>query len=243
MIESPIKLTPSGLALYNGWHEGNHLRIWVGIHPTELDAQRILAQHSEVHMMLSIIRQAREQNKPANEVAEPWNNGRGIAALYYFHTLLITQAFPRFGFAHETELMKMPSSWSVEVTKGYEEIADLFKDCDHTNGVGVPAKWPPSWISPQEKIADLMDLQLRWAKESKHVELSRSIERYGKYEGGKPSGERTDPSSIATDVIQRYHDHREARRLVLAARAATPPVEPPAEDEMTRIKRSLGVDS
>lgn len=223
MNEPTIKLTPTGLALYNGWTDRNYMRVWIGVHPMELDNQRLLAQHNEVHMMIGTIRNALDTGSNPGELCNGWTDAKGLAALFYFHNLLCGPCFNRLGYNHKSDLTISTKLIQIRMG-GYDEIDDLYVN-GHHNGLGTPLKWPPKWISLKQKIADLMDLQIRWADESKIVELRRSIERYGGYVGGQLSGSRTKVEDVPDEYEARFLEHKQKRAEKLALTTEQKPVD------------------
>lgn len=182
------------------------MRIWYGVHPSELDNQRLLAQHNEIHALYGTIRNSRALGKLTSELCLSWGDDRGIAALVYFHDLISGPCFNRFCWNHQSPLN---SNYDMEnaAANGKAHLDHLLDPTTNS-----PKMWPPNWITPKQRISDLMDLQIRWANEAKNVELSRSIERYGLHENGLLSGSQTRSESVTDAEVERFLAHRALRR-------------------------------
>lgn len=168
------------------------MRVWL-VHPSELDTQRIAAQHQEVHCMLGIIRYNRSKPKfKLSGVCAPWNNARGITALIHLHEILV-DLFDDMGWMHE-------SPYSAQMT---EKMTELFAE-GLSEGPIPYNKWPLDWMDPKEVARDLMDLHIRWAREKKERELTLSQERWqGIFEGGALGGSITSLELVPDEYVQR----------------------------------------
>jgi hypothetical protein len=203
--------------------EDEFLRIWVGVHPGELDDQRVLALHNEVHGLLGTIRSERwkrlkDSGIPRNQIdlvdlgyspAIGWTDPKGLAALFFLHGLLVDRVFPQRRFNHSSDLM-MPSDMSAEVCEGCEALTPLFLNGQHTHLLGTKRGWPPPWVDIPQRIADLKDLQYRWAMEGNEKWLEQTYTRYGEWPGGNGSGVRSDPATVTPEDVEKFLAHRAA---------------------------------
>lgn len=234
MAEEGIILATDGTPLYNGWKE-EHMRVWVGVHPGELDDQRVLAQHSELHMLMGTIRQelyklakimtdeigekafmegfiSGDLELPVQNITHQlclgWVDVRGIGSLTYLHDLVAGRVFNQRGFTHNSPLY-IDRIVAGMVGDGRMAISYLFQDGHAPAGIGVPKNWPPRWITPEQRIADLKDLQFRWKEERKLKWLNLSYERYGEYSGGQAK-HITDASTVTQEEVEYFKDRRAA---------------------------------
>lgn len=159
------------------WYGRERMRVWL-VHPEELDDQRLLAQHQEVHMAIGIIRSCETRGYKIGGVCKPWSDPKGLAALDYLHDLCVSEMRNRGFNGHATPLLL--NGLAGRVAAAWESGALDFSQNEDN--------WPPPWVEEKDIKADVMDLQIRWEREGKTVWLKRSIQKYGKMEGGQLSG-------------------------------------------------------
>lgn len=180
------------------------MRIWVGVHPGELDDTRLLAQQVDARNLLGLIDAEYKNPEKSSILIEFWSGDRQIGALCYFQALVVDVIEQRHLCPHIPAVFLSPI---ILAAAGRERPKLRYlKTKDGT----APLHWPPHWVPTADRIADIMDLQAKWGYEKEYALRRALTEKYGEWPGGSLFGQTT-PEKVSTQMIEKYLAFRKER--------------------------------
>jgi len=140
------------------------MRIWV-VPPEDLDNQRLLGAHNEIHMAIGLINESLRRGR-IHGLLKDWYHPEGFAAIAHYHELCVMEMAERGMHGHQTPL-KFPVELEDKLKEG--QVTVLYLD-NH---------WPPMFVTIAAFLKDVKDLTERWTRENKEEWLKRFRKKYG----------------------------------------------------------------
>ena len=140
------------------------MRIWL-VQLEDLDNQRLLGAHNEIHMAVGLIRDSIKRER-VHGLLKDWYHSKGFAAIEHYHALCVEEMYRRGWSGHQTPL-NFPFELWAQVLAGRSTVKY------------VDNHWPPTFVTLEAFLKDAKDLNERWTKEGKTEQIERFRQKYG----------------------------------------------------------------